>query len=93
MCKFVAEAGSTGFFMLSDVNGSWKAAPAQLFTRNFLDALSPDMFGHGCTSKLIANDGLHSRPVQLFLMVKRKAEAWPRTYHLLTAVQESYVYV
>ena len=29
MCKFVAEAGSTGFFMKKgDVSGSWKPAPA-----------------------------------------------------------------
>ena len=40
-------------------------------------------------SKLIVNDDLNSRPVQLFLMVEREAEAWPRTYHLVTAAQES----
>ena len=88
MCKFVAEAGSTDFFMMDgDVNGSWKAAPAQLFTRIFLDALSPDMFRHAHASKSIANDELYSRPVQLFLMVEHEAEAWPRTYHL-SVVQE-----
>ena len=90
MCKFVAEAGSTDFFMIDgDVNGLWKAAPAQLFTRILLDALSPDMFRHACTSTLIVNDEVYSRPMQLFLMVEREAEAWPRTYHLLTAVQGS----
>ena len=89
MCKIVAEAGPTEFSMIDgDVNGSWKPAPAQLLTRMFFYARSPDMFRHACTSQLIVNDELCSRPVQLFLMVEREAEAWPRTYHL-TAVQDS----
>ena len=51
MCNLVAEAGSTEFFMNDgDVDGSWKAAPAQLFTRIFLDASSPDVFRHACMS-------------------------------------------
>ena len=34
MGKFVAEAGSIDSFMIDgDANGSWKPAPAQLFTR------------------------------------------------------------
>ena len=53
----------------------------------FFNTLSPDMFRHACTSQLIANDELYSRPMQLFLIVQREAEA--RTYHLLTAVQEA----
>ena len=89
MCKFVAEAESPDFFMIDgDVDASWKAAPAQLFNRIFWDALSPDMFRHAFAAKLIVNDELNSGPVQLFLMVEREAEAWPRTYYL-TAVQES----
>ena len=68
MYKFVAEAGTTDFFMIDgDVNGSWTPAPAQLFTRIFLDALSPDMFRHACTAQLIVNDELHSRPVQIIV--------------------------
>ena len=70
-----------------DVNGSWKPTPAQLFTRVFEDALSPGMFRHSCTSQLIVNGELYSRPVQIFLAAEREAEAWPRTYHL--AVQDS----
>ena len=84
MCEFVAEPGSTDFFMIGgDIWGSWKAAPAQLFTRIFLEAISPDMFRHACVSRLIVNDELYARPMELFLMVEREAEAWPRTYHLL----------
>ena len=32
-CKFVVEVGSTDFFTIGDVNGSWNPAPAELFTR------------------------------------------------------------
>ena len=76
------------FFMIGgDVNGSWKTAPAQLFTRIFLDAMSPGMFRHACTSRLTVNDKLYARPMDLFL-VEHEAEAWLRTHHLL-AVQTS----
>ena len=45
--QFVDEEGVTGFFMIGgDVNGSWKPASAQLFSRKCLDAISPDMFRH-----------------------------------------------
>ena len=40
MGKFLAEAGSIASFMIDgDVNGSWRPAPAQLFTRILLHAL------------------------------------------------------
>ena len=39
-------------------------------------------------SQLIFNDKPYCRPVQL-LLVGREAGAWPKTYHLLNAVQES----
>ena len=55
----------------------------------FLDALPLDMFRHACTSQMIVNDELYSQPVHLFLMMEREAEAWPRTYRLITAAQES----
>ena len=74
--------------MIDDVNGSWKAAPVQLFARIFFMLSSLDMFRHACTSKLVVIDELYSRPVQVFLMVEREAEVCPRTYHLI-AVQES----
>lgn len=46
------------------------------------------MFQHACVSRLIANDELYARPMDLFLMVEREAEDWPRTQYLL-AVQVS----
>lgn len=74
--EFVAEPGPANFFMIDgDAIGSWKPAPAQTFTRIFSDAISPGMFRHACTSRLIVNDELYARPMDLFLMVKREAEA------------------
>lgn len=66
-CKFVAEPGLIDLFMIGgDVRGSWNAAPAQLSTRLFFSTISPDVFIHACTSRLLVNDELHSRPVGLF---------------------------
>ena len=84
MYTFVAEGGSTEYFMTdSDIGGSWRAAPAQLFLPLFLEALTPDMFRHACVSWLIVNDGLYTQPMDLFLIVEREAENWPRTRRLL----------
>ena len=84
MCKFVAEVGISDFFMVEgDFRGAWKSAPAQLFTRTFLDAISPEVFRQACTSQLLVNDELYSQPMDLFLMVEREAKEWPRTHRLL----------
>ena len=49
MCTFVAEAGTVDFFMVGDVRGSWKSAPALIFTLIFLDVRSPQVSGmHAC---------------------------------------------
>lgn len=59
MCKFVAAAGSTELLMIDgDIDGSWKAAPAQLLTRAFSRAFSPDVFRHAWTPLSIVNDEL-----------------------------------
>ena len=64
MREFVAETGSTVFFMIDgDVSRPWTAALAQLVSRSFLDAIKPDMFGHACKSQLIVHDKVHSRPI------------------------------
>ena len=84
MCKFVAEVGISDFFMVGgDFRGAWKSAPAQLFTRIFLDAISPEVFRQACTSQLLVNDELYSQPMDLVLMVEREAKEWPRTHRLL----------
>ena len=84
ICEFVAEVGISDFFMVGgDFRGAWKSAPAQLFTRIFLDAISPEVFRQACTSQLLVNDELYSQPMDLFLMVEREAKEWPRTHLLL----------
>ena len=55
-----------------DVRGSWKSAPAQLFTGIFLDAISPEVSRHACMSQLMVNDELYPQPVGLLSMVKEK---------------------
>ena len=71
------------FMVEGDFRGTWKSAPAQLFTRIFLDAISPEVFRQACTSQLPVNDELYSQPMDLFLMVEREAKEWPRTHRLL----------
>ena len=84
MCKFVAEPRTIEFFMVGgDVRGSWKSALAQLFTRTFLEAISPEVLRYACTSQLIVNADLYSQPMDLFLMVERQAKNWPTTHRLL----------
>ena len=82
MCKCAAEAGTVDFFMVRGIRGSWKSAPAQLFTRIFLDKISPEVFRHACISQLMVNDELYSRPMDLFL-VERDEKNWPKTHRLL----------
>ena len=67
--QVVAEAGTVDFFMVGDVRGSWKSAPAKLFTRIFLDATSPEVFRHACMSQLMFNDEIY-----IFLIVAREAK-------------------
>ena len=43
MYKFVAEAGTVDFFVVGDVPGAWKSAPAQLFTRISLEAIGSEI--------------------------------------------------
>ena len=56
MCKFVAEVGISDYLMVGgNFRGAWKSAPAQLFTRIFLDAISPGVFRQACTSRVPVN--------------------------------------
>ena len=84
MCEFVAEPGST--------NSLWRVAMRMEQGRSLLhsylrvvvfETISPDMFRHGCISRLLVNDELYARPIDLFFMMEFEAEAWPRTHHLL----------
>ena len=91
MCKFFAEVGISVFFMVGgDFRGAWQSAPAQHFTRIFLDAISPVVFRQACTSQLLVNDELYSQSIYLFSMAEREAKEWPRTHRLLvhTSVYE-----
>lgn len=55
----VVEDGDVELFVdLCAAAGRWKAAPAQLFTRIFLDAISPPIIvSVSCTSHLIPDPG------------------------------------
>ena len=48
-----------------------------------LYSISPDLFRHACTSRLVVHNEFYSQPVDLCLMVEGGAEKWPRTHRLL----------
>ena len=75
MCKFVAEPGTFEILIFGgDARDSRKSAPAQRFTRRFLEAIWSEVFRYACTSQLIVNDDLYSQSMYLVLMVEREAK-------------------